>query len=126
MNEREIYLKLLNALFTGLKTDKHQKFKNDRTEVRKFAVEDLYPDVILTKKDSDEIDFIIEIVLKEHLNQTSLSKKWLPLSKAGPNFYLLVPKSNLNIVQTWCSELKMKVRFGTYEIIKDDLEIKFF
>lgn len=126
MNEKQLYSKILNRLYDGLKTEKHSKFKNDRLSERKFAVNDLYPDIILTKKDSDEIEFIIEIVVKNHLSKESLQKKWKPLSESGPIFYLLVPKANRNTVENWCNEEKMKFRIGTYELISNDLDIKFY
>lgn len=126
MDEKEIYQKVLTRLFDGLRTEKHDKFKNDRLDERKFAVDDLYPDIILTKKDSTTIEFMIEIVVKEHINKTSLLNKWLPLSKKGPTYYLLVPKQNLKQVQKMCDDQKIQVRYGTYEIKQDSTEIKFF
>jgi hypothetical protein len=126
MDEKELYSRILNRLYEGLKTENHSKFKNDRLAERKFAVNDLYPDIILTKKDSDEIEFIIEIVVKSHLNKDALQKKWKPLSESGPIFYLLVPKANRNIVENWCNEEKIKFRIGTYELISNNLDIKFF
>lgn len=126
MDEKDIYEKVLKRLFEGLKTERHDKFKNDRLNERKFTVDDLYPDIILTKKDSNTIEFMIEIVVKEHINQTALLKKWLPLSKKGPTYYLLVPKQNLKQVQKMCDDRKMQVRFGTYEIKDQEAEIKFF
>lgn len=125
MEEKEIYKKVLNRLYDGIKIERHDKFKNDRLYERKFAVGDLYPDIILTKKDTDTIDFIIEIVVKEHLNQDSLMKKWKPLSLKGLTFYLLVPKANLKQVEKWCEAQKISVRFGTYEIKNNEAEIKF-
>lgn len=126
MEEKEIYSKVLERLFSGLRTDKHDKFKNDRLGERKFAVDNLYPDVILTKKGTDTIDFIIEVVVPEHLNKESLQKKWLPLSQKGTSLYLLVPKDNLKIIEQWCDDQKMKVRFGTYELKNQEAEIKFY
>lgn len=126
MEEKDIYKAVLERLYSGLGTEKHDKFKNDRLSERRFSVDNLYPDVILTKKGTETIDFIIEIVVKEHLNSESLEKKWLPLSKQGPTLYLLVPKSNLKQVEKWCADKKVKSRFGTYEIKKNEVDIKFF
>lgn len=126
MNEKETYKKVLNRLFEGLKTDRHDKFKNDRLTERKFAVDDLYPDIILTKKDDTTIEFMIEIVVKEHISKAALLQKWLPLSQKGTTYYLLVPKSTLKQVQKMCGDQKMQVRFGTYEIKQNKVEIKFF
>ena len=126
MDEIEIYKKVLTRLFEGLGTEKYDKFKNDRLAERKFAVDNLYPDIILTKKGTKTIDFVIEIVMKEHLNQYSLLNKWVPLSKHEFSFYLLVPKTALKQIEKWCNEQKIIVRFGTYEIKNNEPIINFF
>ncbi len=126
MEEKEIYKIVLKSLFDGLRTDNHDKFLNDRTSVREFAVGDLYPDVILTKKGSTEIEFIVEIVIKSHLKKQTLFDKWEPLSKIGPTLYLLVPKADQSIVEKWCSEQKLKARFGSYEMIANQAQINFY
>lgn len=125
MKDKEIYKKVLDKLYKGLKTEKHDKFKNDRLTERKFSVGDLYPDIIITKKNSDTIDFIIEIVVKEHINNESLTKKWKPLSEIGSRLFLLVPKSNLKQIEKWCEDEKISTRFGTYQIKGDKVIIKF-
>jgi hypothetical protein len=126
MEEKEVYVKVLDELFEGLITERHDKFKNDRLGERKFPIVDLYPDVIMTKKDTHEIDFIVEIVTDNYANKETLYKKWKPLSETSPTLYLLVPKSKHKIIESWCAEEKMKVRFGTYEFKSNDVELKFF
>lgn len=126
MNEKEIYKKVLQHLYDGLNTDNFDKFKNDRLTERKFAIGEVYPDIILTKKNSNDIEFIIEIVIERNITKFSLIEKWKPLSESGPRFYLLVPKKDRIMIEKWCDEEKMKVRFGTYEFKNNELEIKFY
>lgn len=126
MNEKQIYQKVLESLFEGMITDNHEVFKNDRLAERNFAINELYPDIILTKKDSKDVDFIVEIVSESYVNKETLVKKWKPLSEVGAIFYLLVPKNKHKIIQTWCLEEKLKVRFGTYEMKGNEPELKFF
>jgi hypothetical protein len=126
MDEKEIYKKVLDTLYDGLKTEFHQKYKNDRLGERKFPIIDLYPDVIMAKKDSTEIEFMVEIVTESHCNKDTLMKKWKPLSETSPKLYLLVSKNRHKIVENWCIEEKMRVRFGTYEIKFNETELKFY
>lgn len=126
MNEKEIYSKVLEELYDGLITERHDKFKNDRLGERKFPIVDLYPDVIMTKKDTQEIDFIVEIVSESHASKETLYKKWKPLSETNTTFYLLVPKNKYKLIESWCLEEKMKVRFGTYDLKSNTVELKFF
>ena len=127
MEEKEIYSKVLQSLYEGLKTDKHEKFKNDRLSERKFAIGNLYPDIILTKKDSKVVDFILEIVVPSYSNKETLFKKWKPLSEVGPTLYLVVPKLKHKTIEKWCTEEKLKLRFGTYEVEGgNNVELKFY
>lgn len=126
MEEKEIYIKVLNKLYEGLKTEKHSKYKNDRLSDKQFVVNNLYPDIIMTKKNSDEIEFIVDIVVKSHISIDVLNKRWKPLSKTGANFYLLVPKSEKNRVESMCNEERLKFRIGTYSIKQDEVELKFY
>lgn len=126
MEEKEIYQKVLKRLYKGLKTEKHEKFQNDRLGERKFAIADLYPDIIMTKKDSNEVDFIVEIIIPSYINKETLFKKWKPLSEVGSTLYLVVPKNQHKIIEQWCNEEKVEARFGTYEIKSNEVELKFF
>ncbi len=126
MEERELYEKVLKRLFDGLKTEKHEKFQNNRLGERKFAISDLYPDIIMTKKDSNEVDFIVEIIIPSYVNKESLFKKWKPLSEVGSTLYLVVPKSKHKLIEQWCNEEKVETRFGTYEVKNNKVELKFF
>ena len=126
MEEKEIYIKVLEELYEGLITEFHDKYKNNRLGERNFPIIDLYPDVIMAKKDTQEIDFIVEIVTDNYANKDTLFKKWKPLSKTSPTLYLLVPKSKHKIIENWCAEEKMKVRFGTYEFRSNDVKLKFY
>ena len=125
-SEKDLYSQLLNRLYEGLKTDNHSKYQNNQLIERKFSVNNLYPDIILTRKETKEIAFIVEIVLKSDLNKKQLQEKWKPLSESTPVFYLLIPKADRNMVETWCNEEKMRFRIGTYELISGNIEIKFF
>jgi phage gp16-like protein len=125
MEETKIYEKVLKKLFDGLSTEHHEKYKNDKFSERKFSINDLYPDIILTKKDSKEVQFIIEIATEESVIKENINLIWKPLSDIGPTFFLVVPKSKHKVVEKWCIDEKLKVRFGVFEEKNDGIDLKF-
>lgn len=125
MDEKIVYERVLKKLYDGLSTDNHKKYKNSKLSEKKFAINDLYPDIILTKKDSEEVEFIVEILTESSVIKENIIALWKPLSVVGPYFYLVVPKSKYKTIEKWCIDEKIKVRFGIYEEKDNEIELNF-
>lgn len=126
MTDKEIYSQILQRLYDGLKTQFYDKYKNDRLGERKFTVEEVYPDVILTEKDSRQVEFTIEIALPQSPKRRPPFDKWKTLSEAGPAFFLLVPQENYTGYKSLCSQEKITARFGTYQFHSGRPLLRFF
>lgn len=124
MTEKEIYAKVLEKLFDGLKTENHNKYKNDKLGERNYLVGDLYPDVLMINKETDNVDFIIEIVL-EKFDKKTLIDKWKPLSEIGSVFYLLVPKNDKIKIEKTLVDNNLRIRVGTYDFKNNQININF-
>lgn len=120
-----IYSKVLELLYEGLKTEKHNKFKNDKLGERNYLVGELYPDVLMLNKETENVDFIVEIVLSKKYDSKTILEKWKPLSELGSVFYLLVPNNEINKIEKILIENNLKIRVGTYEIRNNEANIKF-
>ena len=126
MEEKEVYEKVLTSLYEGLKTEKHNEFKNNKLGERNYLVGELYPDVIMINKETENVDFIVEIVLsKQYNNNKIIFEKWKPLSEIGSVFYLLVPNNEKNKIEKIIIENNFKIRIGTYEIKNNNVNINF-
>lgn len=125
MDEKTIYSKVLELLYEGLKTEKHNKFKNDKLGERNYLVGELYPDILMINKETDNVDFIVEIVLSKKYDSKTILEKWKPLSELGSVFYLLVPNNEKNKIEKTLIENNLKIRVGTYEIRNNEANIKF-
>lgn len=125
MEDTKTYEKVLKKLYDGLKTEHHEKYKNDKLSEKIFSINNLYPDIILTKKDSEEVQFIIEIATEESILKENINSIWKPLSDIGSTFYLVVPKNKHKVVEKWCIDEKLKVRFGVFEEKNDGIDLKF-
>ena len=73
MEEKEVYEKVLTSLYEGLKTEKHNKFKNNKLGERNYLVGEIYPDVIMINKETENVDFIVEIVLSKQYNNNKIN-----------------------------------------------------
>lgn len=125
MDEKTIYSKVLELLYEGLKTEKHNKFKNDKLGERNYLVGELYPDILMINKETENVDFIVEIVLSKKYDSKTILEKWKPLSELGSVFYLLVPNNEKNKIEKTLIENNLKIRVGTYEIRNNEANIKF-
>ncbi|MFV9482295.1 hypothetical protein ACNI3T_00580 [Christiangramia sp. ASW11-125] len=125
MKEEDIYKKVFNEVFSGLKTENHDKFYNTETK-KLYEIDHLYPDIILTKKGTNDVNFIIEVIPPKRGSDINyILEKIKPISKLGGTFYLLVPKTEKNKIETLCRENDIHPRFGTYAEKGDELDILF-
>lgn len=124
MTDKGIYSKVLEKLFDGLKTEIHNKYKNDKLGDRNYLVGNLYPDVLMINKETENVDFIIEIVL-EKIDKKILIDKYKPLSEIGSVFYLLVPKNEKIKVEKTLLENNLRIRVGTYDFRNNQVKINF-
>lgn len=125
MEEKQIYSKVLELLYEGLKTEKHNKFKNDKLGERNYLVGNLYPDILMINKETENVDFIVEIVIGKKYDSKAILEKWKPLSELGSVFYLLVPNNEKSKIEKTLIENNLKIRVGTYEIKNNEANIKF-
>lgn len=75
-----------------------------------------YPDIIITKKGSNTVEFIIEIETVDSINRYE-SQQWEKYAKEiNASFFILVPYDQKNKAIQLCKELGISVRFGTYTL----------
>lgn len=78
------------------------------------GAEEYYPDLILLPKGSTRSTIIIEVETEESVNQNHAEEQWVPYSKLGREFYLLVPSDSLNKAKLICRRYGIASRFGQY------------
>ncbi len=83
---------------------------------RNTSVGDLYPDIILTPKDSNIINFIIEVETTDTVTAHEAYNQWKDYSKLGGTFYLLIPRESRNLAETLCKKYGISAKYATYWI----------
>lgn len=79
------------------------------------AVNNQYPDIIITPHNSRNVRWIIEVETTDSVTQFEALSQWIEYSKLGGIFYLLVPTASRNLAEQICIQNNIKARFGTYQ-----------
>lgn len=76
-----------------------------------------YPDIILTKKGEDTLEFIIEVETVDSVNIREAENQWKKYStEIKASFYILVPLKSKYTAIKLCKQIGISARFGTYEV----------
>ncbi|MDR0954247.1 MAG: hypothetical protein LBM20_02545 [Rikenellaceae bacterium] len=86
-----------------------------------------YPDIIMTKKGTNEVAFIIEVETADSINPSEAEGQWKKYaSEIDASFYLLVPEASLKKASDLCIQLGISVRFASYSVDNfNNISIKF-
>jgi len=92
------------------------------------GIGDNYPDIIMTKKGTNDVEFIIEVETDDSINLAEATNQWKKYStEIKASFYLLVPFSHRMIAENFCKQVGISTRFGTFQIdiLGNVINIKF-
>lgn len=74
-----------------------------------------YPDIILTKKGTNTVSFIIEVETADSITSNEATNQWKKYaSEITSSFYLLVPITHKNLASDFCRQVGISVRFATF------------
>lgn len=80
------------------------------------GIGDNYPDIILTKKDTQNVAFIIEVETSDSITLEEATTQWKKYAtEINASFYLLVPFANKSNAEYLCRQVGISARFGTYQ-----------
>ncbi len=77
------------------------------------AVGGEYPDIIVTPRGLNTIQFIIEVETEASVNDSEATQ-WKLYSELGATFYILVPYSSLKAARSICARKAIRAKFGYY------------
>jgi len=80
------------------------------------GIGDNYPDIIMTKKGTTTVEFIIEVETADSINLAEATNQWKKYAnEIRATFYLLVPVNYKNIASNLCRQVGISARLGTYQ-----------
>lgn len=81
------------------------------------GINDNYPDIVLTTKGTNTVQFIIEVETSESVNLAEATNQWKKYAtEINASFYLLVPLNYQPIAFNLCRQIGISARFGTYQL----------
>ncbi len=106
--------RVVQTAYNNLNKTAHDVYVNNGG-MRITSVYGEYPDIIITPKGSNSVQWIIEIETVDSITDTEASQ-WKVYSNLGGIFYILVPRQSRILVETICLKHGIKARYGTYQI----------
>lgn len=97
------------------RTNNYRVYTNPGTE-HNTSIGNLYPDLILTPPNSNNVQFIIEVETVDSVNANEALSQWKAYSNLGGTYYLLVPQESRILAENICRQYGIQVKFGTWTI----------
>jgi len=114
-NSQSLHDKVIQTAANQLNRQNHDVFTNLGSQ-HNVWIGNNYPDIVMTKKGTNTVEFIIEVETSDSINITEALNQWKKYAtEIKASFYLLVPLSNKNTVINLCKQVGISARFGTYQ-----------
>ncbi len=108
--------KVIQLALERLDKSNHDVYINPGNE-HNVWIGDNYPDIVLVKKGTKTVEFIIEVETNDSINIIEATNQWKKYAtEIKASFYILVPFSKKNLAISLCKQVGITARFGTYKI----------
>jgi len=114
---------IIQVAYNNLDKTNHDIYINPGQQ-KNTHINNYYPDIIITDKNSKAPKFIIEVETPDSINFNETTQ-WKSYSTLGGLFYLLVPLNLKNQAELLCRQQGIKARFGTYHIENNQIVISY-
>jgi hypothetical protein len=78
------------------------------------SIGNAYPDIILTNKITNNIEFVIEVETSDSVTAHEAFGQWKQYANLPGTFYLLVPRESEHNAVFFCAKYDVQARFGIY------------
>lgn len=75
------------------------------------------PDIIITKKGQNTVEFIIEVETADSINIIEATNQWKKFSnEINASFWILVPANSKHLAISLCKQIGITAGLGTYQV----------
>lgn len=74
----------------------------------------VYPDLILTKRETQTVELVIEVETDKTVSADSAISQWSQYANLGVPLWLVVPYDKLSLAKQLCSQFGINARFGYF------------
>ena len=115
-NSQTLHDRVIQVAATNLqRTGNYTVYTNPGTQ-HKTRIGNLYPDIILTPPNNNNVEFVIEVETSESVNAIEALNQWRAYSNLGGTFYLLVPVESRILAGNICLQYGIQAKFATWKI----------
>jgi hypothetical protein len=115
INSQSLHDKVIQTAANQLNRQNHDVFTNPGSQ-RNVWIGSNYPDIVMTKKGTNTVEFIIEVETVDSLTISEAINQWKKYAtEIKASFYLLVPITHKNTAISLCKQVGISARFGTYQ-----------
>ena len=115
-NKQNIHDRVIQVAADSLReTNSYIVYINPGTQ-HNTRIGDLYPDIILTPTNSNNVQFIIEVETSDSVNANEALTQWRAYSNLGGTFYLLIPQESRILAENICRQYNIQAKYGTWTI----------
>ena len=81
------------------------------------GIGDNYPDVIMTTKETSQVQFILEVETSDSITKEEAEGQWKKYAnEINATFYIVVPESVASKAKQVCQQAGVNARFATYDV----------
>lgn len=81
------------------------------------GIGDNYPDVIMTTKETSQVQFILEVETSDSITKEEAEGQWKKYAnEINATFYIVVPESVAFKARQVCQQAGVNARFATYDV----------
>jgi len=102
---------------------KYKVYTNPGSE-KNASLGNLYPDIILTDKNTNTVVFTIEVETAESVTESE-ADQWKQFSNLGGTFYLMVPQNQRAEAERICKKYLIPVKYATYWVENGQLKLNY-
>lgn len=125
-SDADLHDKVISEIKKVLNQDNFDIYTNPGQE-KNAGISDNYPDIIMTRKGTTDVRFILEVETATSINLDEAINQWKKYSnEINATFYLVVPEESSKRAQELVRQVGINVRFATYSIdVNNNLNFKF-
>lgn len=113
-NTQSLHDRVIQVAIDQLDKTNHEVYINPGSQ-KNVKIGNNYPDIVMVKKGTKTVDFIIEVETSDSINIVEATNQWKKYAtEIKASFYLLVPINQKNLAINLCKQVGISARFGTY------------
>lgn len=107
--------RVIDFIKSHLSVEKYEIYTNPGSE-QNWSIKGEFPDILLTSKESKQIQFVIEIETADSITPEEARNQWKAYSGLPGVFHILVPRDSMPIARQIIAGQGIQTKLGYYVV----------